>query len=62
MSGQTVYLAGVIGIDFEGKFVEGTIKDRTTAALKLAEARLALVGLDLSDGTCRPSSLSATSQ
>jgi hypothetical protein len=52
----------VIGIDFEGKFVEGTIKDRTTAALKLAEARLALVGLDLSDGTCRPSSLSATSQ
>lgn len=47
-----MYLAGVIGIDLEGKFVEGTVKDRTTAALKLAEARLRLVGLDLSDGRC----------
>ena len=53
VSGNTVYLAGVIGVDSEGKFVEGTIKDRTNAALQLAKNRLSLVGLDLGDGMSR---------
>jgi len=45
-----VYLAGVIGFGPDGKLVDGTIQDRTTAALNTAASRLALAGLDLSDG------------
>lgn len=50
VSGHTVYLAGVIGNNDQGEMIPGTIKDRTTQALRNAESRLALIGLDLSDG------------
>ena len=50
VSGNTVYLSGVIGSDKDGKIVEGSIKDRTQAALDRTSDRLATLGLDLSDG------------
>lgn len=37
-------------MDEKGEWVEGSIKDRTTAALKTVSTRLAHIGLDLSDG------------
>ncbi|KAK1924101.1 Endoribonuclease L-PSP/chorismate mutase-like protein [Papiliotrema laurentii] len=49
VSGSSVYLSGVVGVDANGQFVEGTIQDRTRAALGVAKRRLALLGLDLGD-------------
>lgn len=43
-------MSGVVGLDEKGDWVEGTIKDRTTAALKIVSTRLSHIGLDLSDG------------
>lgn len=50
VSGNTVYLAGVLGTDSEGKLVSGGVKKETVQALKNASERLGHVGLDLSDG------------
>lgn len=50
VAGNTVYLSGVVGVDEEGKFVEGSIGDRTRAALGVARRRLANINLDLGDG------------
>lgn len=44
-----VYVSGACGIK-NGKFVEGTVKDRTIQALKNVEALLKEAGLGLEDG------------
>jgi hypothetical protein len=49
VSGHQVYLAGQVGVDKDGKFVEGTIKDRTRALLEQVNEKLKPVGCDLSD-------------
>lgn len=51
IAGNTVYLAGAVGVDASGKFIDGTIKDRTRQALQNAQDRLKFIGLDLGDGT-----------
>ncbi|GFZ44420.1 hypothetical protein JCM24511_02142 [Saitozyma sp. JCM 24511] len=50
VSGDKVYLAGVIGVDNIGNVVQGGVAEEATEALKTAVKRLALVDLDLSDG------------
>jgi enamine deaminase RidA (YjgF/YER057c/UK114 family) len=53
VTGNLVYLAGVIG-QKDGKLVPGGIEAETPAAFEVAKERLATVGLDLSDGEpCR---------
>jgi hypothetical protein len=44
-----VYVSGVCGVD-KGKFISGTVKDRTVQSIKRIEALLQEKGLDLTDG------------
>jgi enamine deaminase RidA (YjgF/YER057c/UK114 family) len=54
VSGDKVYLGGVIGVDDTGKVVPGGVAKEATQALRTAIKRLAFVNLDLSDGElCR---------
>jgi enamine deaminase RidA (YjgF/YER057c/UK114 family) len=50
VAGSTVYLAGCIGTDAQGKLIPGTIQDRTRQALDNARKRLEFINLDLTDG------------
>jgi enamine deaminase RidA (YjgF/YER057c/UK114 family) len=50
---ELVFLSGACGVK-DGKFVEGTVADRTKVALSNIEALLKEEGLDLSDGASRP--------
>jgi hypothetical protein len=50
VSGDKVYLAGVIGVDDMGNVVPGGVAMEATVELKTAAKGLALVDLDLSDG------------
>lgn len=50
VSGNTVYLAGVLGTDASGKLVSGGVKEETVQSMRNATERLAHAGLDLSDG------------
>jgi enamine deaminase RidA (YjgF/YER057c/UK114 family) len=45
-----IFVSGMCGQN-EGKFIEGTVKDRTVQALRRVEALLGEKGLDLTDGT-----------
>ncbi|GAA5874314.1 hypothetical protein JCM8547_007560 [Rhodosporidiobolus lusitaniae] len=49
VSGHLVFLAGAIGTDKDGKFVEGDIKARTKQAFANIEERLSVIGLSLDD-------------
>ncbi|RSH87131.1 hypothetical protein EHS25_003622 [Saitozyma podzolica] len=49
VSGGLVFSAGAVGEDEQGKLVEGTVRDRTKAAMQVVERRLATVGLDWTD-------------
>jgi enamine deaminase RidA (YjgF/YER057c/UK114 family) len=51
VSGHQVYLAGQVGVDSKGNYVEGTIKDRTKALLERVNEKLGHVGCDLGDST-----------
>lgn len=53
VTGNLVYLAGVIG-QKDGKLVSGGIEAETPQAFEVAKERLATVGLDLTDGECAP--------
>ncbi|WWC63760.1 uncharacterized protein I303_106365 [Kwoniella dejecticola CBS 10117] len=44
-----VHMAGAIGEDGNGQLIPGSIADRTKAAFKVIEKRLASVGLELTD-------------
>lgn len=46
---ELVFVSGSCGVK-DGKFIEGTVQDRTTLALKNVEALLKEEGLDLGDG------------
>ena len=46
-----VYVSGACGVK-DGKFIDGTVKDRTVQALKNVEALLKEAGLGLEDGEC----------
>jgi enamine deaminase RidA (YjgF/YER057c/UK114 family) len=50
VSGDKVYLAGILGTDESGQLVAGGAKAETAQALQNVSARLELAGLDLSDG------------
>lgn len=50
VSGNKVYLAGILGTDESGGLVAGGAKAETAQALQNVSARLELAGLDLSDG------------
>ncbi len=50
VSGNTVYLAGVLGTDASGQLVSGGVKEETVQSMRNATERLSHVGLDLSDG------------
>lgn len=45
-----IFVSGMCGQN-EGKFIKGTVKDRTIQALRRVEALLREKGLDLTDGT-----------
>ena len=49
ISGNTVYLSGLTGQTPDGKFVPGTIQDRTRQIIRNAQAQLEHIGLGLSD-------------
>ncbi|RSH79495.1 uncharacterized protein EHS24_001547 [Apiotrichum porosum] len=49
VSGDKVYLAGILGTDESGGLVAGGAKAETAQALQNVSARLELAGLDLSD-------------
>lgn len=50
VSGNTVYLAGVLGTDASGQLVSGGVKEETIQSMRNATERLSHAGLDLSDG------------
>jgi hypothetical protein len=50
VSGGLVFSAGAVGEDEMGKLVEGTVRDRTRAAMQVVKRRLGTVGLDWTDG------------
>ncbi|BEI81795.1 hypothetical protein CcaverHIS002_0209550 [Cutaneotrichosporon cavernicola] len=49
VSGNTVYLAGVLGTDAAGQLVSGGVKEETIQSMRNATERLSHIGLDLSD-------------
>lgn len=49
LRGDTLYVSGNCGVDATGKFIEGTVQDRTTLALSNIEKSLAANGMDITD-------------
>ncbi|GAA5897655.1 hypothetical protein JCM6882_000061 [Rhodosporidiobolus microsporus] len=50
LSGETLYISGQCGVDpASGKFIDGTVQDRTTQALKNIEATLKAAGMAVED-------------
>ena len=50
LSGHLVFLSGFVATDKSGQWITGNIKDHTRQCLENAKNRLAVLGLDLSDG------------
>ncbi|ORY82876.1 Endoribonuclease L-PSP/chorismate mutase-like protein [Leucosporidium creatinivorum] len=49
VSGHLVFMAGAIGVDEAGNWVEGTVQDRAKAAFARVADRLSVLGLGLED-------------
>lgn len=49
VSGSLVFMAGAVGVDEAGNWVEGTVQDRTKAVFARVSDRLSLLGLGLED-------------
>jgi enamine deaminase RidA (YjgF/YER057c/UK114 family) len=49
LRGDTLYVSGNCGMNAQGEFIEGTVQDRTTQAMKNIEAALRANKMELTD-------------